>query len=272
MKKPSIALALLLATTSLHAQERPTLSYTFEEGRGTTTKDGGTGNVTLEIGSGMGWSQPGAGVNGGTAIGCVADGDIALRNAHPIKDIPEVAAITITGWYQLGKETPSDVVLLDLQSAGGDGLLLRLNTKAGGDSNGPRQATLALLRTGSAPATMHSLWNDAFARPDTWTFFAVSVNPSKNKVIWHRWTPGLDSVVEEQFWLSEDFGENMLLPGPPECLVIGSSAEMKAPLPPGMSLDNVHFYLFGEGEPGPLNKAQVEIIREDDLVPATPHG
>jgi hypothetical protein len=97
MKNPSIALALLLATTSLHAQERPTLSYTVEEGRGTTTKDGGTGNVTLEIGSGMGWSQPGAGVNGGTAIGCVADGDIALRNAHPIKDIPEVAAITITG-------------------------------------------------------------------------------------------------------------------------------------------------------------------------------
>lgn len=255
----------------LHAQELPILHYRLDEASGTRAEDSGTGQVPLEVGSGMGWSVSGTGVGGGTSIGRVINGDAWLRGSKLPSEMNQLSAYLITGWYKLSFKGPSQAVIIDLTAIKGRGVQLRLSTKPGDTPEAERKASIVISSTGDQSARaandvlIYGQWYEEYAKLNQWIFFAVGVNVPKQQVVFYRGTATQPVSKAETYSFQKNSNSDAFVLGDLNEISIGSSASHQNVIPMGMYMDDLRIYAFGDSFPVWVTVAQVEKIRLQGL-------
>ncbi len=265
----SLAFTILLAGTPMCLAQEEIFHFSLDEGSGVETRSSGSSAITLEIGPGMGWTLKGGGVDGGTAITRVGDGEAQLKTASKLKPVGELSSYTVTGWVKPFSEEPFTATLFSVLDSGGSGFQLQLVTRKG-KANEPAWVCSLVSRAGtpgSAPG-LWSPWRNPFASgnftSEEWLFFAAVIDPASrlNKVVeFFMGTKSQPVVSLGGFRLGADKDPGIYrLRGIAE-VGMGNLAGEKSGFPIGLSLDDIRFLGSPEKNAGALTLADLEKIR-----------
>ena len=265
----SLALTILLAGTPMCPAQDEIFHYNLNEGNGVEAHSSGSSAATLEIGSGMGWALKGAGVDGGTAITRVGDGEAHLKTTAKLKPLGELSSYTVTGWVKPFSEEPFAATLFRVIDPAGSGFQLQLVTRKGKE-NEPAWVCSLVSRAGtpgSAPG-LWGPWGNPFSSgnfsPDEWIFFAAVIDPASRAnrfVEFFMGTKDRPVVSLGGLRLGEDTDpETYRLRNIAE-VGMGNFTGERRGFPIGLSLDDLRFFGSPEKNGGALNREALENIR-----------
>ena len=260
---------LFLISAMLCDAQVPLLHYDFNEGSGVEAHGTGAHAATLEIGTAMGWTAKGRGVDGGTAIGRVGDGDAVLKSATVTKAMPLLCSYTVTGWVKLHSNEPFRATLFSVSASGGGRFQLDLVARRG---KKPEPAWLcSFVARGGAGESAVGLWSpwfNPFTRKEVsseeWIFFSAVIDPknsSSRVVAFYMGTKIQPVVTLGAFRLGEHLDPQIYQLKNITEVGMGNITGEKGGFPVGMYLDDVCLFGSPEKNAGALTLAEIENIR-----------